>query len=238
MVLDRKIAIVTGASKGLGRAIATALVHKGCIVYGLARNGQVLSQVQRELGELFKPIPLDMTDSKAVQSWVVETFSEDYGPDILINNAGLGFFKSVDKTSLEEWHDAMNINLNALYYITSAITPLMKARSTSCHIINIGSILGRIGRSEGTAYCASKFGVRGFSEALYIELRPYNIKVTCLNPGSIETDFFESSGIFPHDNMLHPEDLANTVVHVLETPDNMLINELIIRPLNPKPPTK
>lgn len=142
----------------------------------------------------------------------------------------------IDEISSEEWLGMMNTNLNGLYYITSQVASLMKKKKEGSHILNIGSILGKIGRAEGAAYCTTKFGVQGFSEALFKELRFYNIKVTCVNPGSIETNFFESSGVKSHQNMLHPKEVANTLIHIIETPDNMLINELTIRPLNPKNP--
>lgn len=128
----------------------------------------------------------------------------------------------------------INTNLNAVFYLTSAIVPFMKKSRNSSHII-IGSILGKMSGSEKSGYSATKFGIQGFSEALFKELRYDGIKVSCMNPGSIETNFFENSGVEPHDKMLHPKDIAATLVHILETPDNVLINDLTIRPLNPKP---
>ncbi|MBS1750575.1 MAG: SDR family oxidoreductase [Bacteroidetes bacterium] len=234
MILHNKIAILTGASRGLGAAIASALTGKGAIVYGIARDIDSLNKLRNELGNVFRPVQIDITNVLAVTQWMKETFTEKYCPDILINNAGIGSFSKIDETPATTWIEMMNTNLNGLFYITSQVAALMKKRKESSHIVNIGSILGQVGRTAAAAYCTSKFGVQGFSEALYIELRSFNIKVTCLNPGSIETDFFKSSGIQPHENMLHPADIANTIVHVLETPDNMLINELTIRPLQPK----
>lgn len=236
MVLEKKEAILTGASSGLGAAIAAALIKKNVVVYGIARNINALNNLKEGLGELFHPVQMDITHEQDIISWVGNTFNETNCPDILINNAGVGGFKKIDETPTGEWLGMVNTNLNGLFYITSHVAALMKKKDSFSHIINIGSILGMVGRKDGAAYCTTKFGVRGFSEALYMELRYFNIKVTCINPGSIETDFFRSSGIVPHDNMLHPDDIANTIVHVLETPDNMLINEMTIRPLNPKQP--
>jgi short-subunit dehydrogenase len=96
--------------------------------------------------------------------------------------------------------------------------------------------LGTTTRAEGAAYSATKYAVNGFSESLFKELRQFNIKVTCLNPGSIDTEFFKSSGIEPHGNMLQPDEVAASVMHVLKTPENMLISEMTIRPLHPKAP--
>ncbi|MBS1745701.1 MAG: SDR family oxidoreductase [Bacteroidetes bacterium] len=236
MILEKKVAVLTGASSGLGAAIAAALIKKDVVVYGIARNINALNNLKEGLGELFHPVQMDITHEQDIINWVSNTFNETNVPDILINNAGVGGFKKIDETPTGEWLGMVNTNLNGLFYITSHVAALMKKKNSFSHIINIGSILGMVGRKDGAAYCTTKFGVRGFSEALYMELRYFNIKVTCINPGSIETDFFKSSGIVPHDNMLHPDDIANTIVHVLETPDNMLINEMTIRPLNPKQP--
>jgi NADP-dependent 3-hydroxy acid dehydrogenase YdfG len=236
MVLDKKIAVLTGASSGLGAAMASALISRGTIVYGIARNINALNNLKSKLGNSFHPVQLDITNETDLTQWMKNTFSETYSPEILINNAGIGSFNKIDETPVDNWLEMVNTNLNGLFYITSQVAALMKKKKKSAHIINIGSILGKTGRTDGAAYCTTKFGVQGFSEALYIELRHFNIKVTCINPGSIETGFFKNSGIPSHSNMLHPADVANTVVHVLETPDNMLINELTIRPLDPRPP--
>lgn len=234
MQLEDKTAVLTGASSGLGWAMAGALVGKGAEVYGLARNKDKLNELETELGDAFYPVQLDIGDSNAVTQWVEDTFSESLCPDILINNAGIGSYGKIDEIPESEWVNMVNTNLNGLYFLTSKIAALMKTNSESSHILNIGSILGTMGKAEGTAYCATKFGVRGFSEALFKELRPYHIKVTCVNPGSIDTAFFRSSGVEAHKNMLQPKNLADTVVHVLETPDNMLINDMVIRPLDPR----
>lgn len=236
MDIQNKTAIITGASSGLGAAAAKALIEKRAKVYGLARNLEALTKLQEELGNSFVPVKMDITNQVAINDWIKEVFAEENRPTILINNAGHGSFSKIDETPIEEWLGMMNTNLNGMFYLTSKVASLMKQHDQSAHIINIGSILGTTGRAESTAYCTTKFGVRGFSEALFKELRSFNIKVTCVNPGSIETDFFESSGVEAHQNMLHPKDLAKTIVHLLETPDNMLINELNIRPLNPKKP--
>lgn len=234
MVLDKKVAVVSGASSGLGSAIVKALVKKNVEVYGLARNYDKLKKMRYKLGGLFHPVEMDITVEKAVVDWASNEFNDQKKPDILINNAGSGSFGKIDELPTSEWHQMINTNLNGMYYLTSQLVPFMKEKDSHSHIINIGSILGTMGRSEGTAYCASKFGTQGFSDALFKELREFNIKVTTLNPGSIDTGFFQSSGIDAHHNMLQPKDLANTIIHLLETPDNMLISELTIRPLNPK----
>src|SRR5688572_26846855 len=212
-----KIAIVTGASSGIGAAFATSLVARGVKVYGLARKSDSLRTVGYRLGEAFVSVQMDITDHKKIASWVADTFTDSHSPDILINNAGAGFLSKIDELPLEEWHSMINTNLNGLFYITSQVVPFMKRSNSTSHIINIGSILGKISKEKSSAYSATKFGIQGFSEALYQELRHDKIKVTCLNPGSIETNFFESSGIEPNNHMLQPKDVSEMLIHILET---------------------
>lgn len=231
MNLDSKIAIVTGASRGLGRATAIALLEKGATVYGISRSETELEALAADWNDLFNPVILDITQEEKVRSWAAETFSEANPPDILINNAGAGYFENIDAFTSEQWHQMIDTNLNAVFYLTAAVVPLMKVTDSSNHIINIGSILGKVSASGKSAYSATKFAIQGYSEALFKELRGHNIKVSCVNPGSIETSFFEASGIEPNPRMLQPEELAEVLIYLLETPDNMLIDELTVRPL-------
>jgi NADP-dependent 3-hydroxy acid dehydrogenase YdfG len=234
MKLKGSTAIITGVSRGLGAAIAVALGKEGVAVYGLARSVDALHYNQKKYGDSFIPVQLDITDRQAVENWIGETFSDEMAPDILINNAGAGYFDKVDELPVEKWHRMLDTNLSGMFYLTRCIVPLMKQKETSSYIINIGSILGTMSHPEMSAYSATKFGTLGFSEGLFKELRYDRIKVSCINPGSIETDFFGESGIQKHSNMLQPKDIAETVVYMLQTPDNMLISDLTIRPLNPK----
>lgn len=236
MNLQSKVAIITGASSGIGTEFAKILVEAGTKVYGLARRADKLDAIQQKLGKLFIPVTLDITDYDTVESWVETTFNNEK-PDILVNNAGLGIFGNVDELSVKDWHTMIDVNLSGVFYITRLIVPLMKSNPNVCHIANIASVAGLMGNPTISGYNATKFGLRGFSEALFKELRFDGIKVTCFFPGSIATAFFdEIDAIQLHDNMMHPVDVAKTLKYVLETPDNFLINELTMRPLNPKPP--
>ncbi|MFU8812819.1 MAG: SDR family oxidoreductase [Balneolaceae bacterium] len=237
MKLDNKHAIVTGASSGIGAEFSKALVDKGATVYGLARSTDKLTNIRQILGDAFVPVPLDITRPDDVEAWIDETFSETHLPDVLINNAGLGYFGAVDSLTLEEWHTMVQTNLNGVFYITRKIVPLMKINDSVSHIINIASVAGLVGNPQISGYNATKFGLRGFSEALFKELRYDGIKVSCMFPGSISTSFFDNAeGVDVHDNMLRAADVAQTLLHLLETPDNFLINEITLRPLNPKNP--
>lgn len=237
MHLAHKTAIVTGASRGLGAAIAAKLIKHQVRVFGLARSSETLSKLEKQLGNLFFPVPLDITDQTAISEWFGQTFSNGYQPDILINNAGAGIFGKIEELPLEQWKRMMDTNLNGMYFLTREAVPLMKANADSSHIINVGSILGKTSGMTKSAYSTTKFGVQGFSEALFKELRFSNIKVTCFNPGSIDTHFFKESGIEPHTNMLQPNDLAEMIVHILQTPDNFLVNDITIRPVDPRTPS-
>lgn len=238
MNLDSKVAIVTGASSGIGAEFSKMLVENGAEVYGLARRDEKLKRIQRSLGDQFHPVKMDITKADDLEEWVNDTFSRNHMPDILINNAGVMYSANVDELSMNEWHTMINVNLNGIFYLTRLIVPFMKENPDSCHIINIASIAGLLGNPTISGYNASKFGVRGFSEALFKELRYDGIKVTCVFPGSINTDLFDKiDGIENHPNMMKTTDISNTVKFLLETDDNFLINEITMRPLNPKDPT-
>jgi short-subunit dehydrogenase len=238
MNLTGKIALVTGASSGIGAEFSRALAGKGATVYGLARRKSKLDDIRKELGDQFRPVVADITDPGSIKHWVDATFSDGLLPDILINNAGTGYFNKVEDVTLEEWHTMMNTNLSGVFYITKYIVPLMKVNPAVCHIINISSVAGLIGNPSISGYNATKFGVRGFSEALMKELRFDGIKVSCMFPGSIATEFFDNSGTATHPNMMMGRDVATVLISLLELPDNFLIDEVTMRPLNPKPPDK
>lgn len=238
MNLDSKIAIVTGASSGIGAEFSKMLIENGSEVYGLARSEDKLKNMQKSLGDNFHPVKMDITDSDAIEAWVDKTFSRKHQPDILINNAGVMYSANVDETTMEEWKTMIDVNLNGIFYLTRLIVPLMKDNDSVCHIINISSIAGLLGNPTISGYNASKFAVRGFSEALFKELRYDGIKVSCLFPGSINTELFDKiDGIDNHPNMMTTHDISSTVKFLLETDDNFLINEITMRPLNPKDPT-
>lgn len=236
MDLSNKNAVVTGASSGIGISFSKKLIEKGTTVYGLARRLNKLSEVREELGSQFIPVKMDITKPAEIHEWVQETFSEENLPHILINNAGLGIFGNVENLSIEDWNTMIETNLNGVFYLTRELVPFMKASEVHHHIINISSIAGLLGNPQISGYNASKYGVRGFSEALFKELRYDKIKVTAMFPGSIATSFFDRLGNETHSNMLQADDVADTLIHLLETPDNFLVNEITLRPLNPKNP--
>ena len=242
MQLSGKIAIVTGASSGIGAEFSRDLVKKGAIVYGLARRADRLKELETELNTgadgKFIAVEMDITQESKLHAWVDQTFGQNTAslPDVLINNAGYGQFAPVEKMSPEDFDRMMSTNMNAVFYLTRLIVPLMKKNPSVCHIVNVSSVAGLMGNPNISVYNATKFALRGFSEALFKELREDGIKVSCIFPGSISTEFFDQLGVETHDHMMRPQDISASVLFLLETPDNFLINEMTLRPLNPKAP--
>lgn len=233
MDLSGKIAIITGASSGIGADFSRRLVEKGVHVYGIARREAKLNELKSQLGSLFIGIPMDVTDESSVRNWVKNTFTSTL-PDILINNAGIGLFANIDDLSSDQWHNMVDLNLNAVFYLTSAVVPLLKKNGGVCHIVNVSSIAGRMGNPKLSGYNATKFALSGFSDALMKELREDGIKVTCMYPGSTATEFSTIAGGTNHPNMMQSNDIASVLINILEMPDNFLIDEIVMRPLFPK----
>ncbi|HYG15821.1 MAG TPA: SDR family oxidoreductase [Bacteroidia bacterium] len=233
MELNGKTAIVTGVSKGIGKAVVQQLLEAGCKVAGLGMTQPDYKH------DNFIFIKTDVRDYKQVEAAFVQV-KERFGEElhILMNNAGLGYFGYLEDTTLEQWHQLYDTNVSGTFYCCKLVLPQMKKQEYG-HIINIASVAGLEGYPQVGAYCSSKFAVRGLSESLYKEVRDFRIKVTCVYPGSVKTDFFRNSpGIKPHDYMLMPEDVATAIKQILETPDNYHTVNYEIRPLQPKGPRK
>jgi NADP-dependent 3-hydroxy acid dehydrogenase YdfG len=238
MQLQDKVAVVTGASRGLGRAFADALVAKGATVFGLARSLDDLRDAEAALGDAFHGVECDVRDPDDVHR-AFKTVEREAGRcDVLVNNAGLGRFSAVEEYDDDAWDVMMDTNVTGLFFCTRAAVPLMKAQNAEAgfggHIVNVASVAGLVGNPNISGYNATKFAVRGFSEAIMKELREDGIKVTCVYPGSVATHFADEAGTSGSSNPMQPESIAATVVHVLEGPDNYLISEVMMRPLRPK----
>ncbi|MFM6983325.1 MAG: SDR family oxidoreductase [Chitinophagaceae bacterium] len=231
MDLNNKIAVVTGVSKGIGEALCRQLLEEGAIVYGLGRNNFDTDHHNYHF------ISTDVRDISSVEAAFQTILSgTQQNIHILINNAGLGYFGNVEDLPLEQWDTMMQTNVNGMFYCTRLAVPVMKKQGIG-HIINIASTAGLEGMPMVSGYCATKWAVKGFSESIWRELRDYKIKVTCVYPGSVKTDFFRNSpNIQPHDYMLMPEDVAGMMVYALKTPDNFHQVNLEVRPLQPKGP--
>ena len=230
MDLTGKVAIVTGASKGIGRATVEALLARGVTVAGWGRTAPAGLVHDR-----FQFFECDVRDEHAVAEALTNT-QRELGPDVhvLVNNAGLGIAGSVDGFSSDDWRLMFDTNVHGTFFCTRAVLPLMKRQQLG-HVVNIASIAGTTGIENMAGYCATKFAVRGFSQSLFKEVRNDGIKVTCLYPGSTQTNFFDDiPGTAINDSMMRPEDIASAIVYSLETPDNFLIVDMEMRPLQPK----
>lgn len=229
MELNNKVAIVTGASKGIGLETVKLLVSKGAKVVGWSRSSPSFEH------ENFLHVPVDVTDFESVQN-AYQLTSDKFGQDvqILINNAGLGFFGPIEDISNEEWQLMFDTNVNAIFYSSKMVIPGMKSLDEG-HIINIGSIAGLNPVKHMVGYAATKHAVTGISHSMYQELRDFGIKVTCIYPGSVKTNFFDNIDAYTaNDNMMRPEDIAKTVVDCLETHENYLPVDIEVRPLRPR----
>lgn len=231
MDLSGKIAVVTGVSKGIGYHTALQLLAHNCIVFGLGRNNQINHPN-------FTFIPCDIRKHQEVEQAFHHITAQHEHIHILVNNAGLGYFGWLEDMPYEQWDEMFETNVNGMFYCCKQVLPIMKQQQLG-HIINIASTAALEGMAQVSAYCATKWAVKGLSESLYKEVRDFKIKVTCVYPGSTKTDFFRNSpGIQPHDYMLMPEDVASNIVYALQTPDNFHTVNLEVRPLQPKGPKK
>ncbi len=210
-------------------ATAKLLNEKGYTVVGWGRNAPAYTHPN------FHFFSCDVSKAEQVSAALLQT-REKLGDAVygLINNAGFGHFGKLEELPMEQWHAMFDTNVHGLMYCSRAVVPLLKAQQAG-HIINISSIAGLNGIVQGSGYSATKFAVRGISHSLYAELREDGIKVSCVYPGSVATNFFDDvAGITINPNMLQPQDLAVLLLQLLETPPNFLTVDVEIRPLQPK----
>jgi len=238
------VAIITGASSGIGRATALALAGRGVRLALLARTESDLRAVAEEAraGGASDAIYFicDARDESAVIGAVAGTLDRFARIDILINSAGLSLNGEVDGYSLDDWRTVIDTNLTGTFLSCRAVAPVMK-RQGGGQTINISSGAGRNGIKEMSAYCASKFGVIGFSESFALEVRNQNIRVSVLLPGSVATDFSRvakrkqakrSSEFTEKGYSMTAEEVASVIVAMLEQPTQAWMSEVTLRPLN------
>jgi NAD(P)-dependent dehydrogenase (short-subunit alcohol dehydrogenase family) len=237
--LKDKTAIVTGGTKGIGHGIAGALIREGVSVCISARHqddiDEAIDQLNRLDGGRAIGLVCDVRDYDQVKTLVDHTVNELGGLDILINNAGIGIFQTVEETSPEDFRAVLETNVCGVFYCCHEAIPQMKKRGGG-YIINISSLAGVNAHPRMAAYNASKFGLNGFSEALMQEVRHDNIKVSYVMPGSVNTEFGGDSPSDEKSWQLTPEDIARVVVDLLHHDDRSLPSRVEIRPS--KPPKK
>ncbi len=235
--LKGKNALVTGAGKGIGRAIAIALAHEGVNVGLLARTESKLKEVAEEikaLGVKAAVVTADVADMEAVNSAVGRVIKELGTVDILINNAGTASFGKFLELEPADWEQNVRVNLFGVYYVTRAVLPGMIARKLG-DIINISSTAGQRGAAVTSAYSASKFGLMGLTESLMQEVRKHNIRVSALTPSTVVTDLAYDNNLIGNDpeRVMHPEDLAELIVAQLKLNRRAFIKEAGMWSTNP-----
>ncbi|MEA2206769.1 MAG: hypothetical protein QOE77_3545 [Blastocatellia bacterium] len=236
MNLSDKSAIVTGGTKGIGRAIAEALVCEGIDVCVTARHQEDVDSAVRELADLGKGraigYPCDVRDYEQVKELVTQAADKLGGPDILINNAGIGMFETVESMSPQDFRAILETNVFGVFYCCHEAIPRMKQRGGG-YIINISSLAGANPHPRMAAYNASKFGLNGFSEALMQEVRHDNIKVSYIMPGSVNTEFGGDEPSADQSWQLQPADIARVVLDLIRHDDRALPSRIEIRPSRP-----
>lgn len=231
--LEGKVAIVTGASKGIGKAIVIALTDAGVKVVLAARTRQTLEQVTaeiRESGADVIAVPTDVTNVDDVQNLIHRTLDTYQKLDILINNAGNGIFGPVADFDPIDWDSVVNSNLKGVFLCAKYALPPLLAEGRG-QIINVLSIAAKVAFPASSAYCAAKAGALALTKVLAAEVRDKNIRVTAVLPGSVETPFWDEIPEHPDfEKMLKPEHVANVVLSVCQQPIGMVTEEIVVLP--------
>jgi 3-oxoacyl-[acyl-carrier protein] reductase len=229
--LEGKTALVTGGSRGIGLAIARRLGQMGANVSICARDSERLERATRQLkqeGSHTLGVHADVTRAADVELLVQET-QTSLGPiEILVNNAGTGYFGPVQEASEANWDGVLDTNLKGVFLITKAVAPGMIERRGG-HIINIASLAGKNAFAGGAVYCASKWGLLGFTYCAAEDLRAYGIRVSAICPGSVATEFGPHTGKSV-EKMLKPEDVAHAVAMLVTQSPQSFISDLSMRP--------
>lgn len=228
------VAMISGATAGIGRATAFALGRAGWRVGVCARTAAKVTTLIGELrseGITAAGAAGDVGNPADVTR-VVGAVAAELGPiDTLVNNAGIAVFKPFEELSLEEWDAMMATNVRSLFLVTRAVLPGMRERRHGT-IVNVASLAGRNGVKHGTGYAASKHAVLGFSRSLMLEVRTLGIRVVAVCPGSVDTALIRGLDRDP-DRILQPADVADTILAALRLPGRAMVSELDIRPTNP-----
>ena len=231
--LNNQVAVITGAARGIGEAIAIRLARMGATVVLTARDqarlGEVKAGIEQQGGKALVQ-PCDLTDEKAVAA-LAERVGQEYGRcDILVNNAGVGVLrKPLIDLPVAEWDRMMHTNLRGPYLMIRSFAPMMIAARYG-HIINISSLAGKNVLPEGAAYAASKWGLNGLTYSVAEELRAYNVRASVIAPGSVNTQFGGAGSTKDRARMVQPDDVAQVVAMLVTQPPTSFVSEVLLRP--------
>ena len=233
--LKAKICLVTGATRGIGRAIAETLLQQGASVVICGRNQSTVDEVVAALragtGGKVEGKAADVRNYEEVGELFRFIDARFGGLDVLVNNAGVGVFHPIQELSVQDWRDTIETNLSGVFYCTHEALSRFGTRDGG-YIVNISSLAGKNPFAGGAAYNASKFALNGFSEAVMLDVRNQNVRVSYIMPGSVATGF--SGGDVHSDWKIWPEDVAEIVKMLLQVPKRTLISRVEVRPSRPK----
>lgn len=231
-----RISLVTGSSKGIGLAVAAALVGEGDDVVVTSRDEAAIREIAKELTEVGSgrahAIRCDVRDPTQCRALVEEAVAHFGGLDVLVNNAGIGVFAPIQQMDPDDWDRQVRTNLDGVFHCSRAAVPHLIRRGGGW-ILNIGSLAGRNSFSGGVAYNATKWGLLGMTEAMMLDLRHEGVRVSCIMPGSVNTHFFGNAPDPEDDWKLVPEDIARTVLDLLAYPERALPSRVELRPSRP-----
>ena len=230
--LTGKVAIVTGATKGIGLAIAERMINEGMRVAVSARTEADVASVAERLGENAMGVVCDVADPASCTALVEQTVERFGRIDVLVNNAGLGIFKPISEMTVEEWQLQVDVNLGGVFYCSKAALPHLSA-SGDGYIINIGSLASRNSFANGTGYNASKFGLLGMTEAMMLDVRYDDVRVSIIMPGSVNTPFNNHDTSAERGWKLEADDCALAVMQLLEYPKQAHVSRMEMRPSQP-----
>lgn len=233
--VDQKRAIITGASSGIGKATALALAKAGFRLALVGRSSERLESVAiaaRSLGTDVQVYVFDLLQLDQVKAKFTAIAEELGQVDILINNAGMGYTGSLDATSLADWQQVMNLNLTSVFQVTLGILPKMRAQQQG-QIINVSSIAAKTAFPDWGAYCVSKAALNALSQAIAVEEKANGIRVTTIMPGAVNTPIWDTDTVdadFDRTIMLTPENIADSILQIVQLPSNANIEEITITP--------
>ncbi len=239
--LSNRVVAVTGASSGIGEAIALACARAGAAVALAARRADRIERLRERItedGGRAIAVPTDVGDEAQARAFVERAGAELGRLDVLVNNAGVMLLGAIENAPTEEWRRMIDANVYGVLYCTHAALPLMRAQGSG-HIVNVSSVAGRVARAGSGVYNLTKFGVGAFSEALRQEAVPLGVRVTLVEPGAVATELVthnrpeviqQIAKNFQDVTPLAAEDIANAVVYAIAQPPNVSVNEVLVRP--------
>lgn len=234
MNLKDKVAIVTGASKGIGKTVALTLAREGAKVAISARSEDLLKIVAGQIEESGSRAYVfcgNMCKEDEIKAFVHGTAKKFGGIDILVNNAGLGHFRRIAELSTAQWDEMFDLNMRGVFIATREALPYLREAGESA-VVNVASLAGKNAFVGGGGYAATKHALLGFSRCLMLEERKNGVRVLAICPGSVATDFSPHEGKKP-ENILQSQDVADSILHMLKLPQNAMVSEIDIRPSNP-----